>query len=512
MEQKLLEFNYKDTVIQYRLTSSNAEDVGIAGFKKNKKTCVIELVQNESDEYSKGQGSEAMRNFLAKMAKENVLNIYTFVVYTEEYYKKDTSDDVEKTLGRLVSFYEKLGFQDLVGYEGQDSYVDMSLEIDPMGIPINVSAEIKKPYIDDIKDDLYNIISGMVNTKSEARSILGNVDNIIDVLDTPKQVYDYISTIAGEKNEKSYEIKIDEILSELTLIYNSLGYDYGEDSEFTIVEKKKYIKLVSDLYIVDKDYAKMNDKYVSITSEIINGEDLSNGNSTYIHGNFPENAPVEEKFRKITITTGAMISEIILPEDRNSYHLNSISAVSREAQLLGHEMGAEMARYLLDTKFNSPDERNAIRRKRAQFQRQVEDTADLIKNNYFGIKTIKTFLSRTLGVDLSQNTESLFDHLYVHKTKKIELLRDVTLTESDTDKVTRGFAAISDENEPIFFVSKDGKRSVDDFNYLSGNSVDYIFDKYTLSSMNAMNHESIILGTLSEPVYNREENTISPKK
>jgi len=487
---------YKGNSISFEEISSNAEELSFANFPKNKKACVVELSLSSNSKVERDGKAEVIRSLFGQMAEADRYCISAFCSLSDEN-KKD-----------IIETYEAIGFTKNIK-STNNTDIELSLKLDSMGIPMGVSPEIRKLYIDDIKDDLYNIVSSMVETKSEARSIIQNVSNMVEVLDTPKQVYDYILGMAGEENEKSYESKIDEILSELTVIYKSLGDDYDEDSEFAIKEKKNYIKLVSDLYVLDKDYARMNDKYISIDSVVINGEDLNNENNTYVHGDFPTHASSDESFRKVTITTGAMSSEIIIPEDRESYHLNSVSAVSREAQLLGHELGAEMARYLLDTKFNSSDEKNAIKRKRAQFQMQTTDIAGLIKNNYFGIKTIKTFLFKTLGVDLSKNTESLFDHLYAHKDQKISLLRDVALTEEATGLVTRGFAAISDENEPIFFVSKNGQKSIDDFTYLSGNSIENIFDKYTLSEMNAMNREDFIKGTLTEA--NTVDNMESPK-
>lgn len=279
------EFKFKDVVIAYREINTNNPEISLGGFKPHQKACIIDLVQNESSDYSKGEGSQAMRNFFAQMAKEKRFNIYTFAVFSEEYFEDeviDNTNDIERTLGRLVNFYTKLGFTDLVGYSTQEDYVDLCVEIDSMGIPIGVTNEIKEQYLNDIKDDLYNILKGSGHTKSEISSNLKNISELVDILDTPEQVYDFVLNAAEEDNQKRYEVKEDEFLKELSLLDQVLSSGDGSD-DFISKTKEEYNKIIKSLYTLSPEYAKRNDKYSTEANNSISsiiGDDESNLTTT----------------------------------------------------------------------------------------------------------------------------------------------------------------------------------------------------------------------------------------
>lgn len=121
-------YYYKDIEISYIIDESNENYFyKFEPFIEKDKICFIELVQNISEEYGKGEGSEAMKNFLEELSLTGIKNFYLFVSYDNCYYEKN---EKLKGLYRLIDFYEKFGFKTIYGrpsnYQDQ---VDMYLEL-----------------------------------------------------------------------------------------------------------------------------------------------------------------------------------------------------------------------------------------------------------------------------------------------------------------------------------------------------------------------------------------------
>jgi len=95
---------------------------------KENPVCCIDLILIEEDSRGKGLGSQAMKDFLERANKEfNVKQFTLFAAYSECEYSEP---DHENGLKRLVSFYEKLGFEPICPIRSNEDQIDMTYTIE----------------------------------------------------------------------------------------------------------------------------------------------------------------------------------------------------------------------------------------------------------------------------------------------------------------------------------------------------------------------------------------------
>jgi len=112
--------NGNEIVFNYRINDDDSEAI-FCHF--NDRVCHIDLIH--SDLIGTGFGDIALQCFMAHIATtEGVFDFYLFASYDEGYFNKGRGK--KRGLNRLVSFYERNGFDCLIEYSSGDDQVDMS--------------------------------------------------------------------------------------------------------------------------------------------------------------------------------------------------------------------------------------------------------------------------------------------------------------------------------------------------------------------------------------------------
>ncbi len=121
------EFTYENEEgeITYRVPQKSEISL-YSGVAKNP----VILDRIDVQEKSSGFGTRLMKEFITKMKSDGVDLIYLYATYDTEDYEDESQNDVDGHK-RLISFYKKLGFEELgsVDEYGEHIQVDMYLEL-----------------------------------------------------------------------------------------------------------------------------------------------------------------------------------------------------------------------------------------------------------------------------------------------------------------------------------------------------------------------------------------------
>ncbi len=120
-------FETTEGEIEWSYMGQDHPDLELRGLT-DQKAVMLEHIQTEDP--GNGGGTRLLTSFIAKMKEQKVDLIYLWAVYDSEAFTEAQTQDPIKGHQRIITFYERLGFETLERPElGEGFMVDMILNL-----------------------------------------------------------------------------------------------------------------------------------------------------------------------------------------------------------------------------------------------------------------------------------------------------------------------------------------------------------------------------------------------